>query len=301
MAPATLRTAAWIVGCLGGRWPPRHTDALKLAGRLEHRRLRQGQTAFAQGALPDGVWIVHSGELELVAGRGRNRVVVGTLQSCGIAGDVPLLLRRPAVCTVRARTDAQAGFLAEGGFLAVLDTSPALARACLTGLARRHLRAQEAQSRPLHGSAESRVAWLLLHEARNSTVSCSQDTLAAMLGMRRQAMNRIIKDFERQGTVAGGLLPTRTIGHRLPAPSCAGRRLRRHTKAPGHPKGGRGAPGLPHVRTLGAGCGRAPKRELAIRTPMTHGGHCAAPEGSSGTRIRCQRDTQRHEPAAEQL
>ncbi|MEU3143081.1 MULTISPECIES: helix-turn-helix domain-containing protein [unclassified Streptomyces] len=43
------------------------------------------------------------------------------------------------------------------------------------------------------------MAWLLLREARNRAVSCSQGTLAAMLGMRRQTMNRIIKDFERQG------------------------------------------------------------------------------------------------------
>ncbi|MEU9599853.1 Crp/Fnr family transcriptional regulator [Streptomyces sp. NPDC048109] len=189
---------------MGSFLPPGHIDALNLADRLEHRRLRQGQTIFTQGTHPGGVWMVRSGELELVAGRGQDRVVVGTLQPCGIAGDVPLLLGRPAVCTVRARTDVQCGFLNAAGFLAVLDASPALTRAWLTALARRHLRAQEAQARTLHGNTESRVAWLLLREARDSAVTCSQGTLAAMLGMRRQTMNRVIKDFERQGLLRVG-------------------------------------------------------------------------------------------------
>ncbi|TYP04776.1 Crp/Fnr family transcriptional regulator [Streptomyces coelicolor] len=204
VGPAAQRTAAWIAGCMRSFLPPGHIDALKLADRLEHRQLRQGQIIFTQGTHPDGVWMVRSGELELVAGRGQDRVVVGTLQPCGIAGDVPLLLGKPAVCTVRARTDVQSSFLSAAGFFATLDASPALTRAWLTALAHRHLRAQEAQVRTLQGSAESRAAWLLLREARDSAVTCSQGTLAAMLGMRRQTMNRVIKDFERQGLLRVG-------------------------------------------------------------------------------------------------
>ncbi|UQA97672.1 cyclic nucleotide-binding domain-containing protein [Streptomyces halobius] len=76
--------------------------------------LEPGTVVFAQGQVPDGVWIVRSGTLELVSGTGRRRVVVGVLSECGIAGDVPLLLGRPAVCTVRTLTTVQAVFLPAG-------------------------------------------------------------------------------------------------------------------------------------------------------------------------------------------
>lgn len=198
------RTADWVTRCLGGCWPPGRKDAARLAARLQQRQLRPGETAFRQGAVPDGIWIVRSGRVELVAGTGAARVVVGVLEPCGIAGDVPLLLGRPAVCTARALSEVQAGYLPAVGFLALLDDSPSLARAWMTGLARRHFRAQEALAQTLGGSAESRTASLLLREAREGTVSCAQTTLAAMLGLRRPTLNRVLKDFEQDGLVRVG-------------------------------------------------------------------------------------------------
>ncbi|UGY94761.1 Crp/Fnr family transcriptional regulator [Streptomyces gobiensis] len=202
--PAALRAAAWVMRCLGGCWPPGEQEAAELAARLEQRLLAPGQLAFGQGRIPEGVWIVRSGTLELVSGTGRHRVVVGVVQPCGVVGDVPLLLGRPAVCTVRALTDVQAGFLPATAFHAVLESSPALARAWLSGLARRHAGAQESLAQSVGGTAERRVARLLLREARDGTVACSQGTLAAMLGLRRPTLNRVLKDFERAGLLRVG-------------------------------------------------------------------------------------------------
>ncbi|UGY92924.1 Crp/Fnr family transcriptional regulator [Streptomyces gobiensis] len=201
---AALRAAAWVMRCLGDRWPPDEEEAAELAARLEERLLAPGEVAFSDGRLPDGVWIVRSGTLELVSGAGRRRVVIGVVQPSGIAGDVPLLLRRPAVYTVRALTDVQAGYLPARSFLTLLESSPVLARAWLTGLAHRHAKAQEALAQSVGGNAECRVARLLLREARGGSVSCSQDTLARMLGLRRPTLNRVLKEFERDGLLRLG-------------------------------------------------------------------------------------------------
>lgn len=177
---------------------------MRLAARLEQRTLEPGAVAFSQGQVPDGVWIVYGGTLELASGTGRRRVVVGVLPSCGIAGDVPLLLGRPAVCTARALTTVRAAFLPAGSFYALMEGCPGLARAWLSALARRQAQAQAACAATLAGSAESRVARLLLREARAGTVHCSQSTLAGMLGLRRPTFNRVLKDFERQGLLTVG-------------------------------------------------------------------------------------------------
>jgi CRP-like cAMP-binding protein len=203
-APSAVRAAVWVMRCLDSRRPPSEQDATRLAARLEQRTLESGALVITKGQVPEGVWIVRSGTLELVAGTGRRRVVVGVLSACDMAGDVPLLLGRPAMCTVRALTSVQAAFLPAASFFALLDSSSGLARAWLTALAHRKARAQEAFAGTLVGSAEGRVARLLLREARDGTVHCSQGTLAAMLGLRRPTLNRVLKEFEREGLLTVG-------------------------------------------------------------------------------------------------
>ncbi|WP_165989898.1 Crp/Fnr family transcriptional regulator [Streptomyces sp. YIM 98790] len=209
LTPAGMRAAAWLIDCLGGSWPPTRPaagdpTAGRLAEGLEQRRLSRGTVAFRQGRMPDGVWIVRSGTLELVAGSGPDRVVIGVLTSCGVAGDAPLLLGSPAGYTARALTDVQAGFLPAEAFLAMLDSSPALTRLWLRSLARQHTRTQEVLAQTLNCSAERRVAGLLLREAHGATVRCSQTTLAGMLGLRRPTLNRVLKTFEREGLLRVG-------------------------------------------------------------------------------------------------
>lgn len=206
-----LRAAAWIGRCLAGCGHQRGKEIEALAGRLEQRLLEPGGVAFAQGRMPAGVWIVRSGTLELVTGAGRERVVVGVLPACGIAGDVPLLLGRPAPYTARALTAVSAGFLPAAVFLPLLDASPAVARAWLTALASRHARAQQALAQTVGGSAEIRVARLLLREARGGTVTYAQGTLAAMLGLRRPTLNHILKGFERDGLLSIGYRQIRLL------------------------------------------------------------------------------------------
>ncbi|SFB95827.1 Crp/Fnr family transcriptional regulator [Streptomyces aidingensis] len=202
---AGRRAAAWLIECLGAAGTPT-VDRLagELAEGLEERLLPRGTVAFRQGRMPDGVWIIRSGTLELVTGSGRDRVVIGVLSPCGVAGDAPLLLGSPAGCTARALTDVRAGFLPAARFLAMLDGSPALTRLWLRSLARQHARTQEILAQTLNCSAERRVAGLLLREARGAGVHCSQATLAGMLGLRRPTLNRVLKDFERAGLLRVG-------------------------------------------------------------------------------------------------
>jgi CRP-like cAMP-binding protein len=202
--PAAFQAAAWVLACLGDRRPAGEQAASRLAVRLQFRQLAPGEVAFARGQRPSGVWLVRSGSLELSTGSGRRRVVVGVLAPCGIAGDVPLLLGCPAVCTARALTTVQAVFLPSASFLTLFDEYPVLARSWLVGLACRHARAQEALAGTVSGSAQGRVARLLLRESRQGQVTCSQSTLTAMAGVRRPTLNQVLKQFERQGLLRVG-------------------------------------------------------------------------------------------------
>lgn len=176
----------------------------RLAACLQHRLLSAGTVTEVRGRCPQGVWVVRSGVLQAVTGAGRHRTVSRMLHPGDVTGDVPLLLGRPAAETVRALTDVQANYLPAAYFLDLLADSAGLARVWLTGMARRHHRLSEALTQSVRGTAEQRVASLLLREARGGAVSCSQDTLAKMLGLRRPTVNRVLKEFEQEGLLRIG-------------------------------------------------------------------------------------------------
>jgi CRP-like cAMP-binding protein len=203
-AMAGLRAATWVVRCLDGHTPVSPVEVARLAAVLEHRLLHPGEVVITQGREPEGVWLIRSGTMELVAYRDHRRVTVGVLTEFGIAGDDSLLLDQPASVALRALTTVQTVFLPAAAFRATMDTSPALARAWLTSLARRQLRAQEVLAATVGGSAPGRVARLLLREARAGTVTGTQATLASMAGLRRPTLNRVLKEFERAGLLRIG-------------------------------------------------------------------------------------------------
>lgn len=208
---AALEAGRRLLRCLDMRRPPDPALVEVLAVRLEQRVLEPGRTLFTAGRNPAGVWMVRSGSLELSSGSGRDRVVVAVLGPCGVAGDIPLLTARPAVCTVRTVTDLQALFLAAPAFTGLLETEPVFARTWLTGVASRQAHAQDTIAGTVGGSAAGRLARLLLREANGGVVSCSQGTLAAMAGLRRPTVNQILKEFERDGLLSVGYREVKVV------------------------------------------------------------------------------------------
>lgn len=198
-----VRDAAWIARCVGRRErvPLRPEDIEALAAELQHRGFEQGQLVFPAGKPSTGVWIVRSGLLELSAGAGPRRVVVQLLRPGDVDGDLQLLLGMPMVYGARAAAPSACFFLPAAGFEALLATHPAVSRRWLTSVASRlaasQRRLMDLLGRPLSGQ----LARLLLDEAVDGIVPFPQSTLAAMLGVRRPSLNRVLKDWQRDGLV----------------------------------------------------------------------------------------------------
>ncbi|MCA1692435.1 MAG: Crp/Fnr family transcriptional regulator, partial [Actinobacteria bacterium] len=167
----------------------------------EQRESPRGSVLFRQGQPQDGVWVLRSGTVELTVGDGRRPLVVQVLRPGDVEGDIALLLGQPPPYGAHALDDVVCLFLAASSFERLLADYPPVARRWLSSiasrLARSHLRIVELLGRPL----AAQVAALLLDEAVESEVRFPQRTLAAMLGVHRQALNRTLKGFERQGAV----------------------------------------------------------------------------------------------------
>ncbi|WP_307849741.1 Crp/Fnr family transcriptional regulator [Qaidamihabitans albus] len=93
----------------------------------------------------------------------------------------------------------------------MLAESLPLARRWLSSVAQRLAVSQSRIIGLLGRSLTEQVARLLLDESVDGDVQLPQRTLAAMLGMQRPSLNKILKDFERQGLVTVGYAAIHTL------------------------------------------------------------------------------------------
>ncbi len=177
MTEAQIRQAAWVARCVGrGQAAPlRPDDVAALASMLAVRTFPPGSVLFRSGEQTPGVWIVRDGRIELSVGSGRRRAVVQLLRSGDVDGDIQLLLEMP---------------LPYG-----------IARRWLSSVAQRLAASQARVLALLGGSLAAQAARLLAEEAVDGRVELPQRTLAAMLGVQRPSLNKVLKDLERDGLI----------------------------------------------------------------------------------------------------
>jgi CRP-like cAMP-binding protein len=147
------------------------------------------------------VWIVRDGRIELSVGSGRRRAVVQLLRPGDVDGDIQLLLEMPLPYTGRALSEVTCLFLARDRFEQLLATHPAIARRWLSSVAQRLAASQARVLALLGGSLTAQTGSLLVEEAVDGRVELPQRTLAAMLGVARPSLNKILKELERDGLI----------------------------------------------------------------------------------------------------
>jgi CRP-like cAMP-binding protein len=198
-ADAQIRHAAWVARCVGrgAAAPLLPEDVAALAGTLVPTQFKSGSVLFAAGQPSSGVWIVRQGHIELVVGSGRRRVVVDVIRTGDVDGDIPLLLEMPMAYTARALDDSTCLFLDRAKFENLLATHPNNARRWLSSVAQRVSAGQGRLVALLGRALTAQVAQLLVDESIDGSVRLAQRTLAAMIGVQRPSLNKILKDFER--------------------------------------------------------------------------------------------------------
>lgn len=206
VSEAQVRHAAWVARCVGrGAAAPLHPDDLSaLAGTLQAKEFGSGTVVFRADQPASGVWIVRQGQIELAVGSGRRRAVVDVLRPGDVDGDIPLLLDMPPPYTARALTDSTCLFLDRDAFDRLLVTHPAISRRWLSSVAQRVSTGQSRLIGLLGRPLPAQLAQLLLDEAVDARVELAQRTIAAMLGVQRPSINKILKEFERDRLITVG-------------------------------------------------------------------------------------------------
>lgn len=201
-----LRDAEWVARCVGRAdlLPLDEPEVESLAASLDHRVFQRGEVLFRAGKRPSGIWIVREGVVELAVGHPRRRSVVMLLHAGDVEGDVPLVLGTSAAYDARALTDGSCLYLDRLSFERLLAEHPVIAHRWLANCMQRLERSHERIVQLLGASVQEQVALLLLDEAVDGAVRLPQQTLAAMLGVQRQSLNKALKELEHLGLLDVG-------------------------------------------------------------------------------------------------
>jgi CRP/FNR family transcriptional regulator, cAMP and macrophage regulator len=196
-----IRQAAWAARSAGrGATAPLSASELTTLGGAP-RQVAKGGVLFRAGQRASGVWLVRDGRYELLLSSRGRRAVVGELGPGDVDGDISLLLDMPAPYTARATQDGSCLYLPHSDFDRLLGAHPDLARRWMGSAAQRLAGTQHRLAALLGQPLVAQAARLLLDEAVAAIVRLPQRTLAAMLGVRRPSLNKVLKDLEHDGLI----------------------------------------------------------------------------------------------------
>lgn len=203
---AAFRDALWVSRCVGHAQttPLRPGDVESLARFIDVRTLAAGEPVQHAGEVPAAVCIVREGCLELAVQGAGGRMVIQTLRPGDIDGDIQILLGIPMPYETRANTETTCLMLGRSQFDELLATHPQVSRRWLTSVSQRLARSHSRLTSLLGQPLEIQVAQLLLEERVNDVVTLPQTTVAALLGVRRPSVNRVLRKFARSGLVEIG-------------------------------------------------------------------------------------------------
>lgn len=179
-------------------------DLTALARYLQPIEFERGSPVFRTGERPHGVWIVRSGTIELSVGAGTRKIVVQLLYPGNVDGDIQLILGMPLPYFGRAMEASRCLFLTPDSFETLLREHPAVARRWLSSVAARLSQAQARLMGLLGRSLVEQTTRLLLDEQHSGKILLPQTTLAAMLGVQRPSLNKVLRDLEKRGLIKLG-------------------------------------------------------------------------------------------------
>ncbi len=203
---ASFRDALWVSRCVGHAetTPLRLEDVEGLARFIEVRTLAAGEPLQRLGEVPAAVCIVREGGLDLAVPGPGGRTVIQTLRAGDIDGDIQILLGAPMPYETRANTETTCLMIDRRHFEELLASHPQVSRRWLTSVSQRLARSHSRLTSLLGQPLEVQVAQLLLAESSDDVVSLPQTTVAALLGVRRPSVNRVLRKFARGGLVEIG-------------------------------------------------------------------------------------------------
>jgi CRP-like cAMP-binding protein len=170
-----------------------------------------GQMLYQNGDQPDALYGVLSGGIKMVAEDANGKYFLyGIVQPGWWFGEISAIDGRPRAQTTMAIGDTQLMRIPRKELLNLLDTNPKLYKHFLDILCKRLRQAGQVLEEAAFLPLSKRLAKQLLrlhksrrhHDASITSAKISQEELAASLGVTRQSIYRVLKDWQLKNWIA---------------------------------------------------------------------------------------------------
>ena len=191
---------------------PEHLSRLLFA-RAQPRHLESGEVLFAAGDTGDGCYRLERGLLKVVISspQGDERILA-ILSPGSIAGELAVIDGRPRSASVVAVRACELSFVSHALFEECTEQHPEIYRYLVNVLAARLREADDALAATSFMTVRARLARTLLElgellgekDASGQVVirhQIHQDDLAAMAGVARDNVSRVISDWKRRKVI----------------------------------------------------------------------------------------------------
>lgn len=172
------------------------------------RRFERGDTVFAEGEPGDALFIIVEGLVRVVVSLpSGDEATLAILSPGESVGELALFDGGPRSATAIASEPTQAIALRREDFLAWLDDNPQANAAFLRTLSQRVRDTNRAFAELAFIALSPRLAGRLLTlcaQQRVEQLRITQQELASLLGVTREAVNKSLKQFEASGWIAIG-------------------------------------------------------------------------------------------------
>lgn len=190
--------------------PPAVQQALLAIAR--RKPLGRGDALFLKGSMPDALFGVVEGELRVsTVGPDGREALIAMLEPGHWFGEVSLLIGRERVYAVAAVKPTEVAVVDAADFHALVAARPdvlmALTRLICFRLRQALAWIDDAMLMPLSARLARRLCSLHAGPADASQavhLNVSQEDLAAMLGVSRQSVNRVLKQWENEALLRIG-------------------------------------------------------------------------------------------------
>ncbi len=113
------------------------TELQAISDRLYRERYLKGQTIFSEGAEGDALYLIESGQVQVVTGPPDNEKVLAYLGPGNFFGEMALLLEEPRTATIRVVIDSEVWVLRKNDLQALLNEYPVMTLQMSRELSRR--------------------------------------------------------------------------------------------------------------------------------------------------------------------
>ena len=172
-------------------------------------RLSRAEALYHRGSMPDALFYVDSGLIRLSVAAANGREAVMSIVSPGYwFGETSLFIDEPRIHDAVALVDTRLFVVSAAAFHDVVDENPGYLREFLRLICSRYKQTLERLDATSLLPLSVRLARHLLSSQAHRTptkaetvVTVSQETIAQILGVSRQSINRMLRLWEADGIV----------------------------------------------------------------------------------------------------